>query len=114
MPTLDWLDRERALKRADEVSYRLLESVSSHCLFLMAFAKDREGLDVRAQIDKVIGSQSRLVMERRLIFSGTMPYMLIVIPCMIIMYLWPGMTLRLPAYPYGNRLRPRPATRSAC
>jgi len=30
MPTLDWLDRERALKRADEVPYRLLESVSSH------------------------------------------------------------------------------------
>ncbi len=30
MPTLDWLDRERALRRADEVPYRLLESVSSH------------------------------------------------------------------------------------
>lgn len=30
MPTLDWLDRERAFKRADEVPYRLLESVSSH------------------------------------------------------------------------------------
>jgi len=30
MPTLDWLDRDRALKRADEVPYRLLESVSSH------------------------------------------------------------------------------------
>src|SRR5882672_11089434 len=30
MPTLDWLDRDRALRRADEVPYRLLESVSSH------------------------------------------------------------------------------------
>jgi TRAP-type mannitol/chloroaromatic compound transport system permease large subunit len=36
------------------------------------------------------------------IFSGMMPYMLIVILCMIIMYLWPGMTLWLPAYLYGN------------
>jgi TRAP-type mannitol/chloroaromatic compound transport system permease large subunit len=36
------------------------------------------------------------------IFSGMMPYMLIVIVCMIIMYLWPGMTLWLPNYLYGN------------
>jgi TRAP-type mannitol/chloroaromatic compound transport system permease large subunit len=35
------------------------------------------------------------------IFSGMMPYMLIVILCMIIMYLWPGMTLWLPNYLYG-------------
>jgi TRAP-type mannitol/chloroaromatic compound transport system permease large subunit len=27
-----------------------------------------------------------------------MPYMLIAILCMVIMYLWPGMTLWLPAY----------------
>jgi len=36
------------------------------------------------------------------IFSGMMPYMLIVIVCMIIMYLWPGMTLWLPNYLYGG------------
>ena len=36
------------------------------------------------------------------IFSGMMPYMLIVILCMIIMYLWPGMTLWLPRYLYGG------------
>jgi TRAP-type mannitol/chloroaromatic compound transport system permease large subunit len=36
------------------------------------------------------------------IFSGMMPYMLIVIVCMIIMYIWPGMTLWLPNYLYGN------------
>jgi TRAP-type mannitol/chloroaromatic compound transport system permease large subunit len=36
------------------------------------------------------------------IFAGMMPYMLIVILCMIIMYLWPGMTLWLPNYLYGN------------
>jgi TRAP-type mannitol/chloroaromatic compound transport system permease large subunit len=36
------------------------------------------------------------------IFSGMMPYMLIVIVCMIIMYLWPGMTLWLPNYLYGS------------
>jgi TRAP-type mannitol/chloroaromatic compound transport system permease large subunit len=36
------------------------------------------------------------------IFSGMMPYMLIVILCMVIMYLWPGMTLWLPAYLYGG------------
>jgi TRAP-type mannitol/chloroaromatic compound transport system permease large subunit len=35
------------------------------------------------------------------IFSGMMPYMLIVIVCMVIMYLWPGMTLWLPNYLYG-------------
>jgi TRAP-type mannitol/chloroaromatic compound transport system permease large subunit len=36
------------------------------------------------------------------IFSGMMPYMLIVIVCMIFMYLWPGMTLWLPNYLYGS------------
>jgi TRAP-type mannitol/chloroaromatic compound transport system permease large subunit len=36
------------------------------------------------------------------IFAGMMPYMLIVILCMVIMYLWPGMTLWLPEYLYGN------------
>jgi TRAP-type mannitol/chloroaromatic compound transport system permease large subunit len=36
------------------------------------------------------------------IFSGMMPYMLIVILCMVIMYLWPGMTLWLPRYLYGG------------
>lgn len=35
------------------------------------------------------------------IFAGMMPYMLIVILCMIIMYIWPGMTLWLPNYLYG-------------
>jgi TRAP-type mannitol/chloroaromatic compound transport system permease large subunit len=36
------------------------------------------------------------------IFAGMMPYMLIVILCMVIMYFWPGMTLWLPNYLYGN------------
>src|SRR5262245_18139755 len=36
------------------------------------------------------------------IFSGMMPYMLIVILCMVIMYLWPGMSLWLPDYLYGK------------
>jgi TRAP-type mannitol/chloroaromatic compound transport system permease large subunit len=36
------------------------------------------------------------------IFSGMMPYMLIVIICMVIMYVWPGMTLWLPNYLYGT------------
>jgi TRAP-type mannitol/chloroaromatic compound transport system permease large subunit len=36
------------------------------------------------------------------IFAGMMPYMLIVIVCMIIMYLWPGITLWLPNYLYGG------------
>jgi len=36
------------------------------------------------------------------IFSGMMPYMLIVILCMIFMYMWPGMTLWLPNYLYGG------------
>ena len=36
------------------------------------------------------------------IFAGMMPYMLIVILCMVIMYLWPGMTLWLPNYLYAN------------
>ena len=31
-----------------------------------------------------------------------MPYMLIVIVCMVIMYAWPGMTLWLPGYLYGK------------
>ena len=36
------------------------------------------------------------------IFSGMMPYMIIVIICMVIMYIWPGMTLWLPNYLYGG------------
>ncbi|MBB5052058.1 TRAP-type mannitol/chloroaromatic compound transport system permease large subunit [Afipia massiliensis] len=36
------------------------------------------------------------------IFAGMMPYMLIVIVCMVLMYMWPGMTLWLPNYLYGN------------
>ena len=36
------------------------------------------------------------------IFAGMMPYMIIVIVCMVIMYLWPGMTLWLPNYLYGG------------
>jgi TRAP-type mannitol/chloroaromatic compound transport system permease large subunit len=36
------------------------------------------------------------------IFAGMMPYMLVVILCMVIMYLWPGMTLWLPGYLYGG------------
>ena len=36
------------------------------------------------------------------IFAGMMPYMLIVILCMVFMYLWPGMTLWLPNFLYGN------------
>jgi TRAP-type mannitol/chloroaromatic compound transport system permease large subunit len=36
------------------------------------------------------------------IFAGMMPYMLIVIVCMIIMYLWPDITLWLPNYLYGG------------
>src|SRR6185503_15410034 len=36
------------------------------------------------------------------IFAGMMPYMLIVILCLAIMYAWPGMTLWLPEFLYGN------------
>jgi len=36
------------------------------------------------------------------IFGGMMPYMFIVIVCMVLMYIWPGMTLWLPNYLYGN------------
>ena len=35
------------------------------------------------------------------IFAGMMPYMLIVILCMVIMYFYPGMTLWLPNFLYG-------------
>ena len=36
------------------------------------------------------------------IFAGMMPYKLVIILCMVIMYLWPGMTLWLPNYLYGS------------
>jgi TRAP-type mannitol/chloroaromatic compound transport system permease large subunit len=35
------------------------------------------------------------------IFAGMMPYMLIVILCLVLMYIWPGMTLWLPNFIYG-------------
>jgi TRAP-type mannitol/chloroaromatic compound transport system permease large subunit len=36
------------------------------------------------------------------IFAGMMPYMLIVIVCLVFMYVWPGMTLWLPEFLYGG------------
>jgi TRAP-type mannitol/chloroaromatic compound transport system permease large subunit len=36
------------------------------------------------------------------IFGGMMPYMLVIILCMAIMYIWPGLTLWLPNYLYGR------------
>jgi TRAP-type mannitol/chloroaromatic compound transport system permease large subunit len=36
------------------------------------------------------------------IFAGMMPYMLIVILCMVLLYIWPGLTLWLPEFLYGN------------
>ncbi|MBP0578681.1 TRAP transporter large permease subunit [Labrys sp. LIt4] len=36
------------------------------------------------------------------IFAGMMPYMAIVVLCMVLMYLWPGLTLWLPQYLYGR------------
>jgi TRAP-type mannitol/chloroaromatic compound transport system permease large subunit len=36
------------------------------------------------------------------IFAGMMPYMLIVLVCLAFMYIWPGMTLWLPNFLYGN------------
>src|SRR5438132_3279156 len=36
------------------------------------------------------------------IFAGMMPYMLIVILCMVLMYLLPALTLSLPNYLYGG------------
>jgi TRAP-type mannitol/chloroaromatic compound transport system permease large subunit len=36
------------------------------------------------------------------IFAGMMPYMLIVVVCLAFMYIWPGMTLWLPNFLYGN------------
>jgi TRAP-type mannitol/chloroaromatic compound transport system permease large subunit len=36
------------------------------------------------------------------IFAGMMPYMFIVIICMVLMYIWPQLTLWLPTYLYGK------------
>jgi TRAP-type mannitol/chloroaromatic compound transport system permease large subunit len=36
------------------------------------------------------------------IFAGMMPYMLVIVVCMILMYIWPGLTLWLPNYLYGG------------
>ena len=36
------------------------------------------------------------------IFAGMMPYMFIVIVCMMLMYMWPALTLWLPNYLYGG------------
>ena len=36
------------------------------------------------------------------IFAGMMPYMFIVIICMVLMYIWPQLTLWLPTYLYGS------------
>jgi TRAP-type mannitol/chloroaromatic compound transport system permease large subunit len=36
------------------------------------------------------------------IFAGMMPYMLIVVLCLVFMYIWPGMTLWLPGFLYGE------------
>jgi TRAP-type mannitol/chloroaromatic compound transport system permease large subunit len=38
----------------------------------------------------------------RQIFAGMMPYMFIVLLCLVFMYVWPGMTLWLPEFLYGS------------
>ena len=39
--------------------------------------------------------------QLRQIFAGMMPYMLIVLLCLVFMYVWPGMSLWLPEFLYG-------------
>lgn len=36
------------------------------------------------------------------IFSGMMPYMIVIIFCMVVLYLWPGLALWLPEFLYGR------------
>ena len=36
------------------------------------------------------------------IFAGMMPYMIIVLVCLVFMHVWPGMTLWLPEFLYGK------------
>ena len=48
------------------------------------------------------------------IFSGMMPYMLIVILCMVLLYLWPGLALWLPEFLYGALDRGSTAMPSEC
>jgi TRAP-type mannitol/chloroaromatic compound transport system permease large subunit len=36
------------------------------------------------------------------IFSGMMPYMLVVVLCMVLLYAWPGLALWLPTFLYGS------------
>jgi TRAP-type mannitol/chloroaromatic compound transport system permease large subunit len=36
------------------------------------------------------------------IFAGMMPYMVVIVVCMVLMYIWPGLTLWLPTYLYGG------------
>ncbi|MBX9778145.1 MAG: hypothetical protein K2Y71_27495 [Xanthobacteraceae bacterium] len=36
------------------------------------------------------------------VFSGMMPYMLVVILCMVLLYLWPALALWLPTFLYGR------------
>src|SRR5437773_11745394 len=38
------------------------------------------------------------------IFAGMMPYMIIVLVCLVFTYIWPGMTLWLPDFLYGKYL----------
>ena len=45
-------------------------------------------------------SPSRVTLNQ--IFAGMMPYMIIVIVCLVIMYAWPSMTLWLPSFIYGG------------
>jgi TRAP-type mannitol/chloroaromatic compound transport system permease large subunit len=36
------------------------------------------------------------------IFSGMMPYMVVVMLCMVLLYVWPGLALWLPRFLYGG------------
>jgi TRAP-type mannitol/chloroaromatic compound transport system permease large subunit len=36
------------------------------------------------------------------IFAGMMPYMIVIIFCMVLLYVWPGLALWLPAFLYGR------------
>jgi|GEM_PF-4690991 TRAP-type mannitol/chloroaromatic compound transport system permease large subunit len=45
---------------------------------------------------------SSLRFQSTWLLAGTMPYTLIVILCMVLMYIFPGMTLWLPEFLYGK------------
>jgi TRAP-type mannitol/chloroaromatic compound transport system permease large subunit len=79
----------------------LCSSARDHCFVCPSLSGIFEGPRLYLRSRRASGVAPKHVTLNQ-IFAGMMPYMGIVLLCLAIMYVWPGMTLWLPNFLYRN------------